>query len=195
MGTNKKIIIVTGFLAAGKTAFSLRLSEALNIPCLNKDIVKGVIGREVVMHDREESKLFSRVTFDLMMHFAESLMRCGYAVIIEGNFGTGTNRDEIIKLIEKYHYVPLTYLFTGDMRILHERFVKRDETDERDNANKIGGLLDDYEDFAAAVKPLGEFNVGGRILRVDGSDFSRIDYDGIIHEAAAFLAEQRCNNL
>jgi len=39
-----KIILVGGYCATGKSTFSLKLSEMINIPCFNKDIIKEVLG-------------------------------------------------------------------------------------------------------------------------------------------------------
>ncbi|MCL2722018.1 MAG: hypothetical protein FWD47_11860 [Treponema sp.] len=39
-----KIILVGGCCAAGKSIFSNKLSNLLNIPCFNKDVIKEVLG-------------------------------------------------------------------------------------------------------------------------------------------------------
>jgi adenylate kinase family enzyme len=36
----KKLIIIAGYVAGGKTTFSLKLSKELSIPCFNKDLIK-----------------------------------------------------------------------------------------------------------------------------------------------------------
>jgi dephospho-CoA kinase len=43
---NKKIILVGGYCASGKSVFSRKLSSLLSIPCFNKDIIEEVLGDE-----------------------------------------------------------------------------------------------------------------------------------------------------
>jgi predicted kinase len=182
----KKLIIVTGYLAAGKTTFSTKLSQSLQLPCLQKDTVKSVIGREIEMKSRTESSLFSRVTFDLMMHFADRLMACGYPFILEGNFNQG-NGVVLQELIDHYGYETLTYFFQGDLGILHQRFLERDLSEERDPVNKIHGLLDRFEDFENVAIALDAFSVSGTIMRIDGTYFSPSKDESAIESARNYL--------
>jgi len=80
------IIIVTGYLAAGKSTFARRLSEAVNIPCIIKDTFKIALCESISLISKEESSRFSAVTFNGMMYVTERLMEAGQSLIIEGNF-------------------------------------------------------------------------------------------------------------
>ena len=57
---NPHIIIVTGYLAAGKSTFARRLSEALNVPYLIKDTFKIALCESASVISREESSRLSR---------------------------------------------------------------------------------------------------------------------------------------
>jgi predicted kinase len=83
---NKKIIIIEGYLASGKSTFAIRLSRAINVPYLVKDTFKSALCTNVPLNSREESSRFSVVTFNAMMYVTERLIETGYPVIIEGNF-------------------------------------------------------------------------------------------------------------
>lgn len=125
---NKKIIIVEGYLASGKTTFAQQLSEQVKVPCLIKDTFKIAICKNVSVEDRQTSSAFSAVTFDAMMYVTERMFEAGYPIIIEGNFvPAGVKKvDEagmIRQLIDKYGYESLTFQFKGDTRVLHTRFV------------------------------------------------------------------------
>ena len=93
----------------------------------------------------------------------------------------------IKELIKKYKYQSLTFLMVGDLKILHKRYLKRDNTPERDRANRSEGTFNDYNKFEIAVKPLGEFNVGDKIIEIDTSNFNIIEFDKYIKEAEIFL--------
>ncbi len=106
----KKIIVINGYLADGKSTFAIRLSERFCVPCFIKDTFKVAICKHVELNSRAEKSLFSTVTFDSMMYVLEQMMKCGYPAIIEGNFmPTGTKKTDeagtIQRLIHKYGYV------------------------------------------------------------------------------------------
>ena len=110
---NKKIIIIAGYLASGKSTFALRLSEKISVPYLIKDTFKSAICTSIPITNREDGRRFSAATFDAIAYVAERFMETGYPLIIEGNFVMGgymkLNEGEVIKsLIEKYNYQSLT---------------------------------------------------------------------------------------
>ena len=72
--------------------------------------------------------------------------------------------------LKKYNYKALTFLFIGNLEILHKRFLERDNSPERGKANKINGLLDEFSIFKTSVKPLTEFNIGDKLVKIDTSD-------------------------
>ena len=181
-----KIILISGYVAAGKTTFSQKLSEELDILCFNKDIVKAVLGKNIDINTHEISSQFSVTTFNLLMHIMELFMRRNKPLIIESNFKIPEGK--IIKeLLELYKYKSLTFLMTGDLKIVHKRFVERDNTPERDKANRSNGLYDEFGNFEKAIKPLGDFNVGDKLIKIDTSDFSKVDFKSYIEEAKAFI--------
>ena len=63
---NNKIIIVAGILAGGKTTFSQRLSKELGIPCLNKDLIKIELNKNIEINNREDSIKLSITTANIM---------------------------------------------------------------------------------------------------------------------------------
>ena len=104
---NKKIIVIEGYLASGKSTFAVQLSKTLTIPYLIKDTFKIALCSSLSIADRYESSRFSAVTFDAMMYVTERLMETGYPFIIEGNFAPAgikkTDESSVIKtLIHKY---------------------------------------------------------------------------------------------
>lgn len=187
----KKIIIVEGYLASGKSTFALRLSETVGIPYLIKDTFKSALCKNIEIANRSESSKFSVVTFDAMMYVVERLMETGCPVIIEGNFvPSGVKKidesGELKRLIDKFGYTPLTYKFKGDTRILHKRFVEREESAERGQANKMGFEVK-YEDFDRWCHNLDSFSIGGEVIEIDTSDFTKVDFSKYIKLSENFI--------
>lgn len=140
---NKKIIIIEGYLATGKSTFALQLSKSLNIPYLIKDTFKIALCKNVSVAGRTESSVFSTVTFDGMMYVAERMLETSNPIIMEGNFvPSGVKKideaDAIKRLIDRYGYTSLDFKFMGDTRVLHQRFLEREKSAERGEVNKIG---------------------------------------------------------
>lgn len=189
---NKKVIIIEGYLVSGKSTFALQLSRSINVPYLMKDTFKIALCKNITVENRNESSLFSIVTFDAMMYVMERMFETGNPIIIEGNFvPAGVKKvDEagvIKQLIDQYGYTSLTFQFTGDTQVLHKRFVEREKTSERGQVNKIGGdvLSTDFDKWC---HNLDKFQVGGTIVKVDTTDFNTVDYDHYIELARKFVS-------
>lgn len=188
---NKKIIIIAGYLASGKSTFALQLSKKMSIPYFVKDTFKSAICTSIPITNREDGRRFSAATFDAIAYVSERLMETGYPFIIEGNFVMGgymkANEGDVIKsLIDKYGYESLTYIFWGDPRVMCDRFNEREKLPERGQANQTFSELT-YEDCEKWLPPLGEFNAGGRIIKVDTTDFDKVDYEELFTVAHDFI--------
>lgn len=192
---NKKIMIIEGYLASGKSTFALQLSKSINVPYFVKDTFKTAICNNISVADRKESSLFSAVTFNAMMYVTERFFETGSPIIMEGNFvPAGVKQvDEagvIKQLIDKYGYTPLTFQFKGDTRILYKRFMDREKTVERGQANKIGYDVS-YDTFDRWCHNFDNFNVGGEIIQVDTTDFAEVNFDHYIKSARQFISETK----
>lgn len=189
---SKKIIIVEGYLASGKSTFALQLSKHINVPYLIKDTFKTALCESITIANRDESSTFSAVTFDAMMYVTERMFETGRPVIIEGNFvPAGVKKvDEagvIRQLIDNYGYDSLTFKFVGNTQILYKRFIEREETLERGQVNKIGADVS-YDEFNGWCHNLDSFDVGGKIVRVDTTDFDSVDFEGYFEAARQFMS-------
>lgn len=188
---NKKIIIIEGYLASGKSTFAQQLSRAVNVPCFIKDTFKSALCKNISIANREESSLFSAVTFDAMMYVAERFFETGSPIILEGNFVPGgvkkvDEAGEIRQMADRYGYVPLTFQFVGDTQVLYKRFIDREKTDERGLANKIGMDVP-YDTFDRWCHNFDGFYVGGEIIQVDTTDFAGVDFHAYIEAAGRFI--------
>ena len=188
---NKKIIIIEGYLATGKSTFALQLSKALNIPYLIKDTFKIALCKNIPVTSRTESSVFSTVTFDGMMYVAERMLETSIPIIVEGNFVPADVKkiDEagaIKRLIDRYNYASLDFKFTGDTRVLHQRFLEREKTVERGEVNKIGMDVP-YDTFNQWCHSLDGFDIGGETIRVDTTYFPDVNFNTYIKLAKEFM--------
>ena len=190
---SKKIIIIEGYLASGKSTFALRLSKDIRVPCFVKDTFKIALCSNISVPDRSESSRFSTVTFDGMMYAAERLIEMCCLIIIEGNFVPfGVKKiDEagrIKELIDKHKCSPLTFKFKGDTQVLYERFIEREKTPERGDVNRMNGDAS-YNDFKTWCENLDAFDVGGKTIEIDTTNFDNVDFNGYISFARQFIGK------
>ena len=181
--TQNKIILVTGMPAAGKSTFSLKLAQRLNIPCFNKDMIKETMGDGFGSESGEVFKKGSKTTFLLMMHIAERFLQVGQICILESNF-LHHDSEQIKILLEKYNCECLTFMFGGNLDVLSERYFNRDT--ER---HWVHGKAEDKEtikNYTLKTNIL-EVSFGGQVINVDATSFDKIDYEGLFMAAKKFI--------
>jgi len=188
----KKIIIIGGYCATGKTTFAARLSQELGITYFAKDMVKIALNRSFSVNDRADSKRLSAIAFDSMAFAVERHMEVGQPIIIEANFVMRENHgglregDALRDLIDRYGYQSLTYIFVGEMPVLYARFAARDGLPQRGVANKMWDEFG-FDDYVAANLHLAEFNIGGDIVKIDATDLDAVDFCEYIWVAKTFM--------
>lgn len=188
-----KLLVITGYLAAGKSTFARRLGRELKIPCFVKDTFKSAVCESVSITDRAESSRFSAVTFDAMCYAAERLLEAELPVILEGNFvpagvkavdEAGRLRD----LAARYGVPVLAFRFRGETRVLHERFLQREGTPERGQANHMFETVS-WEAFDRLCRNLEGADFGGETVDIDTTDFGAADFETYIACARHFLKQ------
>ena len=179
---NKYIVIITGDLASGKTSYGIKISNTLGIPFFSKDKIKEVLydsisgGNDL---DYESKRKIGSTSYDIFYYIIEEQMKSGMPLVAESNF-TEESIPTIKELLTKYNYKCVTVKFTGDLHVLHERFIKREYSDERHSGLFSNGKFDNYEVFESRASVLRNFKIDDNEIIVDTTDFNTVDYDSII---------------
>jgi len=183
-----KIIIVGGYCASGKSVFSNKLSDLLNIPCFNKDVIKEVLGDGFGSEYNMVELKGSAATFLLMLHIAEKTLQANNICILESNFKQ-KEIDQIKILLEKYNCECLTYIFKGDFKILFDRYMKRNVLEKRHWVhNTEGENLDNFEK-GHLKHGIGETGIG-KIIISDATKFENINYNELYNIAKDFIYDK-----
>jgi predicted kinase len=177
------IIFVSGIPAAGKTQLATELASRLRLPMIGKDPIKTLIWEKLHIDpdSRAEKKAFGALAYDICFLLAEELMKAGYSFIFESNF-TQASAAILVPLIEKYDYKTLTVVLDADMKTLHQRFLEREDCDDRHPGLKRGANFKDFEEFKRAAEKVRQFSVGGRRINIDTTDWSKVDYEAVLGE-------------
>ena len=183
----KKIILVGGYCATGKSTFARRLSQELNLPCFEKDVIKETLGDAFGTESGEVSKKGSFATFKLMLHMAERFLQAGQACILESNF-TLQEVEEIKDLLEEYKGECRLFVFKGDLDILFDRYIDRDETEERHWVHRkvLESDRDGFKDVMEGWHGLEEAAIERTVI-VDATVLEDINYANLIDVARGFL--------
>ena len=190
---NKKLILIAGIPASGKTSCGLRIAKKFNVPFFSKDHFKERLHDALKWDNtvRANSKLYGGAAYDMALHAAERTMAAGAPLMLESNFRP-ENAVDIAEMVSRHNYEALTVLFDADIKTLHRRFIGRDETEERHPGLISGGLKHaDFtlENFEAGCAPLRKFRVGELVI-VDTTDFDSVDYGALDGRIENFLRKR-----
>ena len=188
---NKNIIIITGELAAGKTTYGKKFSEELKIPFLSKDEIKEILFDSFgdVNLDYESKRKIGASSYAVFYHIIEQQMKVGLPIIAESNF-VKESIPIIKNLLNKYDYKNITIRFEADLMTLHKRFLKREYSNERHMGLVSNGVFDDFKNFEKTAIKSKEFKINDNEILVDTTDFSKVDFDGIIEDIRKYIEEE-----
>lgn len=198
-------ILVTGIPAAGKSTMANAMSERLKLPVISKDTVKELLFDNVGFRSRAEKINLGIASMEIMYYVADQLMKAGQAFILENNFEY-LSQHGINNLLEKYQYPVLTIMLTGDYKVLYQRFLKRESSPDRhrghvvndcypekkkNNSKELKATSISYENYVHGIEQRGfdAFWVEGRQIKVDTTDFSKIDMEELFSQIAAWKEE------
>jgi predicted kinase len=204
-GGNMYCILVTGIPAAGKSTMAEAVSERLKLPVISKDTVKELLFDNVGFHSREEKVNLGIASMEIMYYVARQLMKTGQPFILENNFEY-SSESGMKNLLEDYPYPVLTITLTGDYRVIYRRFLERESSPDRHRGHVVNDCYPEkkvnhlkplkaktisYEDFACGIEKRGfdAFRVGERQIKVDTTDFSKIDMEKLFSQIAAWREE------
>ncbi len=198
-------ILVTGIPAAGKSTMAENISERLKLPAISKDTIKELMFDHVGFGSREEKVNLGIASMEIMYYVAGQLMKAGLPFILENNFEY-SSESGIKALLERYRYPVLTITLTGDYKVIYRRFLEREISPDRHRGHVVNDCYPEkernskkgqkvtsisYEDYVQGIERRGfeAFSVGGSRIKVDTTDFSKIDMEELLSQIAAWKEE------
>lgn len=145
----KKVLLITGDLACGKTTFSKILSTRYGFEVFNKDSVKEVLADNIGFSNREENKKLSDATVAVMIHIFEVMAPFGRDLILEANFHK-SEIDRIASIASANQYELLVLNLFASKEVSFERFRNRNLNEDRHPAHLTAGL-DSFEAFSDCI--------------------------------------------
>lgn len=177
----KKLILIGGDLAGGKSTFSNLLKDKYNLFVINKDRLKEILGDTIIVDNREDNKKLSVISFNLMKYLLE---KNESIMVLESNF-KDYEMKELELLTNKLEYNVLSIRFTGDNEVLHKRFLKR-LNENRHYVHKSEDFSN-IEDFINCLNGLRNVKYIGKVINVDCTNFSYFNDDNLYNIIEEFI--------
>ena len=165
----KKLLLITGDLACGKSTFGEILAKRYNSAAFYKDKIKEILGDTIGFTNREENVKLSVATMEIMTHIFEETAKTGGDLILEANFKEH-EMERIYTLAKESGYDMLTLVLRADMDIIYKRFVNRIENEDRHPVHLSG--FDGYDSLKHYIDRGREEKCFGKTLEIDANDFS-----------------------
>ncbi len=165
----KKLLLVMGDLATGKSTFANILSQRYNTNVFCKDSIKEVLGDTVGFSNREENLKLSKATMELMIFIFSEFGKLNKNLILESNF----HKAELEKLHQmafENDYEILTLVLQGDINILHKRYLNRIYNENRHPVH-LSTTLDVFDDFRDYTESARKEKVPGDVININADDF------------------------
>lgn len=179
----KKLILLGGDLASGKSTYSALLAEKFNLLVINKDNLKEILGDNIPVTTREENKRLSSASFDLMCYLLVKNKTAD--LVLESNFKPA-EMARLATLCPAQGYDVLSLVFRGDDAILHARFLSRLQ-EHRHYVHKSQDFSE-LAPFVSALTELRSVSYIGEVIPVDASTFAYQQDPLLFERIGAFLA-------
>ena len=120
----KRVIVITGDLASGKSSLADSLSFRLGCPDFKKDVIKEKYCDMYGYSSREENRKLSVMAVNYMLDAFKKFAKEGNDLILEANFRKG-ELQEIEHIAMQYNYQVILLVLRGDIEVLYKRFLSR----------------------------------------------------------------------
>ena len=177
----KKLILIGGDLAGGKSKFSNIIGDRFNLLVINKDNLKEIAGDNFYAKNREENKKLSVLSFDIMKYI---IYKNKDTLVLESNF-KDYEMEELEKITKELNYEVLSFVFKGDDEVLHQRFLKR-LNENRHYVHKSEDFTN-LKDFQKMLDGLRKVNYIGKKIFVDCTDFKYQEDESLFLEISKFI--------
>lgn len=179
MNNPPQVFIINGNSCTGKSFLLQKLTQKLDLPNVSRDEFKEMLFDQMGIGDAEWSKKLGGMSYSLFFMTIEKLLKTKKSFTVENNFNPKQHSQAIKSLLEKYEYESIEIFLEAEPGIILSRQKTRWESGERHRGHADN---ERFEEFEMKLKeeiamPL---NISEKIVRIDTSDFSKVNYDEIL---------------
>lgn len=173
-----KLILINGRPGSGKTTLARQISKELDIKLICKDDIKEFLFDYVGSYGTEWSQMLGAKTSDFIMDLAEGILTNGKSVCVENAFNAKFAKPSVNRILKKFPDLEVVEVYChADPELLKQRFINRVHSGERHpghgDLSRVNdfNLSDNFEQIAL-----------GRIIKIDTTDFEKINHDKLISD-------------
>lgn len=166
----KKLILVNGDLATGKSHFAIILKERYGIPLYTKDGFKESLADQTNCQTKEDSHKLSLLAMQKILDIFEDTAIKGDNLILEANFHE-ENLSNLLRIASKYNYEILNLNLVGSTDVLYRRYMHRLKCEPRHIVHSFNNL-DDYETFKTYTENRQKEKLLDNTITINTDDFS-----------------------
>lgn len=181
----KKLLLIMGDLATGKSTFAGILSRRYQIVALYKDTFKEILGDTIGFSNREENLRLSFASAALMRMIFTEFCKLNKNLILESNFRQA-ELEMLHEIAKEYDYEVLTVSLRADLNILHRRFLHRLYHENRHAVHACGGF-EEFETFQEYVLKQRDLKIPGRVLELSADEFDYQQDPPVLAELDKFM--------
>ena len=184
----KKLLLIMGDLATGKSTFAKVLSTRYGTNVFCKDSIKEVLGDTIGFSNREENLKLSKATIELMLFVFSEFSKLDKNLILESNFHK-KELERIHEIAQENDYQVLTLVLRGDASIIHKRYLNRIYNENRHPVH-LSTTLDVFEDFIRYTEHSRKEEIPGRTIFINADSFSYQTDNEILMSIDEFMKDQ-----
>ena len=166
----KKLLLIMGDLATGKSTFANILSQRYQTVLFVKDTIKEILGDTIGFSNREENLKLSQATGTLMCFQFSQFAKHQKDLILESNFRIG-ELEKLHQIARQNDYQVLTLVLQADAAVLHKRYLNRMHNENRHPVH-LCAQFNSLEGFREYIESLRASQLPGQLLHIDANDFS-----------------------
>ncbi|KQX65904.1 MULTISPECIES: AAA family ATPase [unclassified Paenibacillus] len=181
------LIIVNGLPGTGKTTLAKRLAAEMRFPLFSRDGIYETLFDALDCQNNGCPPLIGPSTFTLLYAYANSLLKVGQSLVIEGFFGRPELRSaEFLQLKLTSDFQPFQILCKTDGEVLLDRFLKRMSTVERHIGHHDQEWIEEEQNKERLLQGhLTPLSLGGTVVEIDTTTPYSFDYDELLKQVRA----------
>ena len=181
----RKLILINGDIATGKSRLALLTKERFSLPLYTKDEFKEKYAEEYPYSTYEESHKLSIMAMDTLFDHFLAHAKKGEDVILEANF----HEEHLLrleKIVKEYGYQVLDIDLVGSPKVLYERYIDRMNDGNRHPVHKVNDLKD-YEYFERYTLSRRDEKRIGIVISVNADTFDYQKDESLYQRIEKFL--------
>jgi predicted kinase len=184
------LILVSGAAATGKTTFANLFSAQLRIPLISKDAIKESLFESMGWSDREWSRKLGFASIVLMFELVEDQLAAGNSVIAEANFYPDMGSPRVEALRASADFTAIEVHCTADPDVVVSRYRNRQDTEKRHPGHRFDEAELHKLRQALLENTYHPMDLGGELLTIDTTDFSKVDLNAVVETVRSMLARE-----